>query len=115
GTAGTEYAWIGSIWVPKTAYVTGIKILAGGTATTDNIYAILRDSNGGLIANSAAAGALLSGASTFQTLAFTSARVVVGPARYFISVVGNGTTAGAIRTVAASTFPDVVATSASGT
>jgi hypothetical protein len=118
GTNSTDVngqEWLTSIWVPQTSYITGIKALCGGTCTTDNILGILRDAGGNLIANSATAGVLLSGASTFQTLALTAKVLVVGPALYFVGVQGNGTTAGSLRTVAASTFPDVLATSASGT
>src|SRR5260370_38611953 len=90
-------------------------MLCGATCTTDNMLGILRDSNGGLLANSATAGVLLSGASTFQTFAFTAARYIAGPALYFVGVQGNGPTAGSLATVAAPTHPDGLATSASRT
>lgn len=107
--------WLTSIWVPKTAWVTGIKVLCGATCTTDNILGILRDSTGNKIANAATAGVLLATADSFQTQAFTAAQFVVGPAKYYIGVQGNGTTAGSLRTLAASTFNDVAAGSVTAT
>lgn len=107
--------WLTSIYVPQTAWVTGVSFMSGGTATTDNMYVILRDSAGNVMATSALAGAVLSGANTFQTRAFTSQILLVGPARYFVSVVGNGTAAGAIETISASTYTNVVCATASGT
>ena len=114
-TAGVStQEWTTSIYVPRTAYVTGIKVLSGATSTTDKILAILRDSAGNAIANAAVAGVVLSGASTFQTQAFTAPRLVVGPAKYFIGVQTNGATAGDIMTIAAATFVDVVTTALTG-
>lgn len=110
---GTE--WVSSINVPQSAWVTGVKIMSGGTATTDNILGILRDNKGNLIANSATAGQVLSGAASLQTLAFTAARFLVGPAKYFIGVQGNGTAAGAIYTIPTSSYVDIVANKATGT
>lgn len=100
--------WLTSIMVPKSGFITGVKVLCGATCTTDKILAILRDSSGNVLANAAVAGVLLSGASTFQTQNFTSQIFVVGPARYFIGVQTNGNTVGDLNLVAASTFPDVV-------
>lgn len=107
--------WITSIWVAKTGVFTGIQVLQGGTATTDTITAAIYDGGGNLIANSATAGVALSGANTFLSLPFTATTLVTGPGRYFIAVTGNGTAAGAIRTVAASTYTNVVATTQSST
>lgn len=108
-TADVVQEWETSIYVPQTAWITGVKVLAGATATTDKILAILRDSKGISMATAALAGVTLSGADTFQTQAFIAPRLVVGPALYYVGVQGNGTAAGAIRTVAASTFNNIFA------
>ncbi len=80
--------------VPYSKYVTGLGVMNGATATTDKEIAVLYDSSGNLLANSAVAGALASGASTYQKRAFTSPYYVVGPAQYFACVQGDsGTTA----------------------
>lgn len=101
-----------TIWVPNTVVVTGVKVLAGGTATTDKITAAIFDSGGRLVANTAAAGVLLSGANTFQTLPFTAVKIIPGPARYWIGVTGNGATAGAYQTVPTATFNNILSGSA---
>lgn len=111
GTNTTDIAtveWLTSIYVAKTGYVTGIKFLCANTCTTDKALGILRDSNGAVLANAAVAGLLVSGANTFQTQAFTAPIFVVGPALYFVGIQGNGTAAGFVETLAASTFVDVV-------
>jgi hypothetical protein len=114
-TGVNNQEWLTSIWVPQTCYVTGVKVLSGGTSTTDNIVGLLRDAGGNIIANAAAAGVTLSGANTFQTQAFVNKTLVVGPALYYIGVQTNGTNAGDLQTVAASTFIDVAAGSVSNT
>lgn len=68
-----------------------------------------------LLGNSNLAGVVLSGASTFQEQTLLSTVQLYGPAQYWIAIHGNGTAAGAIRTIAASTFPDVLAGSIAGT
>ena len=113
--------WLSSFQMPLDATVTGIKCLAGGTATTDNVIGALYKVNlsgdttkATLVANSALAGALLAGASTFQTYTFlTPYAAKAGP--YFMVLQGNGTTAGAIATVAASTYVGITAGSIAGT
>lgn len=104
-----------SIIFPRTGIFTGIQVLQGGTATTDNITTAIYDSAGKLIASSAAAGTLLATANTFKSIAFAlgptgvaqTKTIITGPALYFISVTGNGTAAGAYQTVPASTFKNV--------
>lgn len=106
--------WISSLQLPVDKAITGIGCLQGGTATTDKTIFSLYNSAGTLLANSAVAGTLLSGANTFQRQAFTS--VYTAPAGlYYVGVQGNGTTAGSIRTIAASTFLQVATAVASGT
>ena len=126
GSLGTNTADVAnkmmrtSIWVPQTQVFTGIQVLQGGTATTDNISQALFDTSGLRIASGAAAGTLLAGADTFKQMAFALNRagsaqtltLVTGPALYYIGVTGNGATAGAYRTIAASTFNNVFTGSA---
>lgn len=127
GSLGTNTAdiagqlWVSSFQMPIDATITGIKCLAGGTATTDNVIGALYKKNlsgdttlATLVGNSALAGVLLSGASTFQTYAFTTAYAAKA-GQYYMVVQGNGTAAGAIRTIAASTFVGVTAGLITGT
>jgi hypothetical protein len=132
GTNTTDVSgqlWITDLFLPYNRVVSTIGVLAGGTATTDNWLAAIYDSYGVLIASTAVAGKTLSGANTFQTqaIALTYARgtttgataatsvQLFGPQQYFVVVQGNGTAAGAFRTVATATYIDVIATSVSGT
>lgn len=114
-TAGiATQEWLTSIDVPQTGFITGVKVLAGGTATTDNILVVLRDGGGNVIATSALAGQVLSGANTFQTVPFTAPTWVVGKGRYFVGVQTSGATAGDIQTISASTYPNIFATALTG-
>lgn len=109
-SAGTNTAdingqlWITEIFVPYSYVVSIIGFLQGGTATTDNFLAALYDPGGNLIGNSATAGVILSGASTFAERTLLAPVQVNGPNRYYVAVQGNGTAAGAIQTIPASTF-----------
>jgi hypothetical protein len=78
--------------VQASKLVTGLGILNGATVGTDKHLVILYDGTGNLLANSATAGATTSGASTYQTYAFTTPYYVVGPAKYYGCVQSNGTT-----------------------
>jgi len=123
GTNTTDVAakvWIASLQLPidKTT-ITGIGCLQGTTATTDKTVFSLYDRSGVLLANSAVAGTLLSGASTFQRQVFVNAAQVATtisePAgRYYVAVQGNGTAAGAIATIAASTYLQVATAAVTG-
>jgi hypothetical protein len=126
GTNTTDVAgqwWITDIFIPYRRTITKIGVLQGGTATTDNIMVAIYDTFGTLIGSSAVAGAVLSGANTFQEFAIAldgsgnaaTTLTLFGPQQYFIGVQGNGTAAGAIRTVATATFIDIVSTSVAGT
>ncbi len=105
-----------SFYLPRTGIFTGIQVLQGGTATTDNITTQIADASGNILATSAAAGTLLSGANTFASIAFAlngagaaqTKTILVGPALYFVSVVGNGTAAGAYQTVPTATFKNIL-------
>ena len=130
GTNTTDIAgqlWITDIFIPNKKIITGIGFLQGATATTDNVMVGIYNAQGTLIATSATTGVLLSGASTFQKQALvvpstnpsiyggSTGITLPGPAQYFIAVQGNGTAAGAIATVAASTYIDVLGSSLAGT
>lgn len=131
GTNSTDVAgqlWVTDILVPYNRIVSTIGMLAGGTATTDKWLAAIYDSYGYLVASTAVAGKLLSGANTFQTqaIALTYARgtttstaatsvQLYGPQQYFVVVQGNGTAAGSLQTVATATFLNLVSTTIAGT
>ena len=89
--AGTTYC--SEVQVPYSKYATGLAVLNGTSAATDLHIVALYDATGNLIANSALAGAVASGASTYQTYAFTTPYYVVGPAKYYACVQSNGTSA----------------------
>lgn len=125
GTNSTDVAgqlWVSSFQLPlDRAAVTGMACLAGGTATTDKIILALYRKNltgdttlATLVANTALAGVTLSGANTFQVIPFT-APLAVKAGKYYMVVQGNGTAAGALRTVAVSTFIGITAGSIAGT
>jgi len=80
--------------LPYSKYITGLAVLNGATATTDKEIAVLYDSGGVLLANSATAGATASGASTYQKRNFVTPFYAVGPAQYLACIQGDsGTTA----------------------
>lgn len=78
--------------LPYNKYLTGLGVLNGTTVGTDKHLVALYDSSGNLLANSAVAGATSSGASTYQTFAFTTPYYAIGPAQYFACAQTNGTT-----------------------
>lgn len=110
--SGTIYET--SIFVPRTFLATGVQILQNATVGTNSIIGALWNIDGTLYANSALAGTVTSGASTFRVLPFTAQKIVTGPAYYVSGVQANGTTDG-IYTVPASTFKDINAKSQTGT
>jgi hypothetical protein len=110
--AGTTY-WA-ELFIPRNMTVTGIGVLNGATVGTNKwIVALYPSAGGAAAANSALAGVTSSGANAFQEIAFTGTYAAVGPARYWVAFQSNGTT-DTLRTIAASTFVDVLTTSATG-
>jgi len=91
-----------------------LAVLNGTSAATDLHLVALYDATGNLIANSALAGAVASGASTYQTYAFTTPYYVVGPAKYYACVQSNGTSA-TIRMLLTSVQDGVTTYSHTGT
>lgn len=110
--AGTLY--VTSIFVPVTKVITGIGVLNGVTAGTDNGLVALFDASGHKVATSALAGALSAGANTFQERAFLTPFTARGPATYLAAYQQNGTTA-TIRTIATATFLNAVGDAIAGT
>jgi hypothetical protein len=108
---GTIY-WA-SVYLDTPMTVTSLQFLNAGTVGTNNIAGALYNSAGTLIANSALAGALTSGANAFQGLNLT-APIAIPAGRYWIALQANGTTDNT-RTVAASTFVNVLTASTTGT
>ena len=99
--AGTQY--YSEIFLPANKTITGIAVLNGATVGTDNLIVALASSTGAILRTSALAGTLSAGANAFQEIAFTSTYAAIGPARYFLIVQCNGTTA-TTRRIAASTY-----------
>ncbi len=104
---------VSEIYVPTWNTWKGIAVLNGTIVGTDNMLVALYGSNGTLIANSAVAGTLSAGASTFQNRDFLIP-ATLPPGRYFIGVQSNGTTATSNKFVSAN-GPLLLTTSSTGT
>lgn len=107
--SGTVY--VGELWVPANATITGVSYLIGSVGGTDKAIVALYSSAGAVLANSALAGTTVGTTATYQQIAFTAPYAAVGPKQYFVSVSMNGTTA-RLRTIPAGGV--VPATSATG-
>lgn len=99
---GTTTSHVVDIQVTEKFTATGIGILNGATVGTNKHCLALYDASGGLVANTATAGALTAGANSFQEVAFTAA-VTLQPGIYYIFEQMNGTM-DTIRTIATATF-----------
>lgn len=89
---------VGSIFVPMNGVVTGIQYLIGSVGGTDTVIAILYDSTGTPVAQSAAA--TVGTAANLQQLALTAPYSIKGPGLYYIGLMFSGATA-KVRTVPA--------------
>lgn len=89
GVAGTTYYT--EIYVPYVNTWKGIGLLNGTTVGTDNHLVALYGTSGALLANSAVAGVVTSGASAMQNIPFVTA-ITLPPGRYFLAYQSNGTT-----------------------
>lgn len=89
-TAGSVY--YGTIYIPQTKLITGLSILNGTVASTDQVYMGLHRADGVLVANTLLAGTNSSGIGRFQDIDLTATFLATGPARYWISFVSEGTT-----------------------
>ncbi len=72
--------------------LTGVAVNNAGTVGTNKYIVALFNTAGTALANSATAGVLTSGASSWQQVAFTGTVAVTGPATYWVAVYVNGTT-----------------------
>lgn len=126
GTNTTDIAgqwWITDCMVPLNRVLTNISYLSGGTATTDNFIVAIWDAKGNLLASSAVAGQLVATANTFQVVplalngvgAAITTLQLYGPQQYYIGIQGNGTAAGAIQVIPASSWNQVCCGSVAGT
>jgi hypothetical protein len=79
------------IFVPHRMTVTGIGVLNGTTVGTDKLWLALYDSAGAFVEGTLAAGTLGAGADVFQQVALI-ASTVIGPGKYFVGLMLNGTT-----------------------
>jgi hypothetical protein len=104
---------ISEIYVPYWNTWKGLAVLNGTVVGTDNMLVALYGSNGTLLANSAVAGTLSAGASTFQNRDFLTP-VTLAPGRYWCAVQSNGTTATSNKFVSANGV-NVLTTSVTGT
>lgn len=112
-TSGTDTAcsngtaYVGSVFLPKNATVTGISYLVGSVGGTDKVVASLHDISGTPLANSATAGATVGTAAQVQAVALTATYAAKGPAFYFVALTFNGTTA-KFRSIPAHTQAGVI-------
>lgn len=92
--------WVSAIWIPANCTITNIAFLVGSVGGTDKCIVALYDTTGAFLASSttAASGTTVGTAAHFQVLALTAPYAAKGPARFFVSVATNGTTA-RLRTV----------------
>ena len=97
-TAGTDKActdgtsYFVELNIPYNQTITGLAYQVGSVGGTDSVIAVLYDSTGAVVANSALAGATVGTAAQIQSVAFLSPYAAVS-GRYFASVTFNGATA----------------------
>lgn len=89
--ASTEI-YCSEVNIPYSMLLTGLGVLNGTTVGTNKHFAILYDSTGNVLANTAILGTTTAGASTYQKMNFVTKYYAVGPARYFACDGINGTT-----------------------
>lgn len=92
-TAVATEQYIIEVFIPHNCVLTGISFLVGATGGTDKAIVALHDAGGTAVAYSALAGTTVGTAAQRQLLPFTSAYSATGPARYWINLAYNGTTA----------------------
>lgn len=95
-TSGTDTTpviteeYVAEVFVPMNALLTGVSVL-NGSAVSGNYTVILYDSNGAIIANSATTAQ--SGTAAYQKVPFTATYLAKGPAKYFVGIQIDNTTA----------------------
>lgn len=99
--AGTVY--LSELFVRRSMLVTGIGILNGTIAGTDNVIYALYNALGHRLATTALAGTLHAGTDAFQEIALTTPYDLRSDGRYWLALQVSGTTA-TNRRMAANTF-----------
>lgn len=89
-TPATTETYLVEVFVPMNMTATGAALL-NGSAVDGNVTAILYDSNGAPIAQSASTAQ--SGTAAYQSFAFSSAAPLRGPAKYVVGFQFNSTSA----------------------
>jgi len=114
-TPSATTTYYAEIYIPRSVTFTGIAVLNGSAGITDKLIVALHPSaTGAALVTSDLAGVTAATANVFQDVPFTATYAAAGPARYFIGLQVNGTTT-RFRTVAASTFVDVLTKSNAAT
>lgn len=80
-----------SIYIPGSCFISSVSFLQGLTAATTKAIGALFSFDGTLLGQSAAAGIVMSGASTFLALPLIAGVQVTGPAHFFLGVAFDGT------------------------
>lgn len=111
GVTGSLYQI--NVSVPKNATLHGFEPLWGATVGTNLFNVALYNSSGTLLANSATAGTISTGANAFQQIPFTANISVSGPAKYIVGIQPNGAS-DFWRGVANNTFLNTLAGSSTG-
>lgn len=87
-TPVTTETYIAEVFVPHNCLSTGFQVL-NGSLVAGNITAILYDSNGAPIVQSASTAA--SGTAALQSLAWSAVQNLRGPAKYYVGLQCNNT------------------------
>ena len=89
----TTELYYSELFVPCNMLVTGISLMNGTTATTDDRKVALLDADGAKVTGSDAGPTLMATANIFQKHAFTGGAItLLGPATYFVATMHEGTT-----------------------
>jgi len=89
-TPSVTEEYVAEVFIPMNATLTGIALL-NGSAAAGNITAILYDSNGSRVANSASTAQ--SGTAAYQQIPFSAVYNAKGPAKYFVACQFDSTSA----------------------
>lgn len=95
-TSGTDTTpviteeYVAEVFVHMNTKITGVALL-NGSAVSGNVTVILYDSSGNIVANSASTAQ--SGTAAYQQIPFATAYIAKGPAKYFIGLQVDNTTA----------------------
>lgn len=89
-TPSVTETYIAEVHVPLNATLTGVAVL-NGSAAAGNLTAILYDSNGAPVAQSATTAQ--SGTAAYQKIPFASVYQAKGPAKYFVGIQCDSTSA----------------------